>query len=74
LYVSPAFPQEYLINLYFYSSYIKPMLICLFIVLIEHSSPTCTRAQTIAIELSANYLLIATAVKTFLSAVERERM
>jgi hypothetical protein len=50
------------------------MLICLFIVLIEHSSPTCTRAQTIAIELSANYLLIATTVKTFLSAVERERM
>jgi hypothetical protein len=33
------------------------MLICLFIVLIEHSSPTCTRAQIIAIELSVNYLI-----------------
>lgn len=33
------------------------MLICLSIVLIDHSSPTCTRAQTVAIELSANYLI-----------------
>jgi hypothetical protein len=55
--VSSAFPQEYLIILPFYSSYIEPMLICLFIVLIDHSSPTCTRAQTVAIELSANYLI-----------------
>jgi hypothetical protein len=55
--MSPAFPQEYLVILPFYSSYIEPMLICLFIVLREHSSPTCTRAQTVAIELSANYLI-----------------
>jgi hypothetical protein len=57
LHVSPAFPQEYLIILPFYSSYIEHMLICLFIVLIEHSSPTFTKAQTVVIELSANYLI-----------------
>lgn len=55
--MSPAFPQEYLIILPFYSSYINPILICLFIVLIEHYSPTCTGAQIIATELSANYLI-----------------
>jgi hypothetical protein len=49
--------KEYLIILPFYSSYIESKLICLFIVLIEHYSPTCTGAQIIATELSANYLI-----------------
>jgi hypothetical protein len=52
-----AFHSNNIGSFYLYIQVIESMLICLSIVLIEHSSPTCTGAQVIATELNENHLI-----------------